>query len=125
MAFATRMGWHIVTLARYETNHRPNGRALSQLFRLAYERGEHDLARAFFGAFKAETNNEMMFAAPKGFEAAVYAFIDVLQPGQHEKKRKKILKLLEPEIERAEAVFSVVKLARHQVDAIPEKRKKQ
>ena len=125
MAFATRMDWHIVTLARYETNRPPKGRALAQLWRVANEHGKHDLARVFLGGFQTEIG-EQVFAAPKEFEAAMYAFTEVLQPGPYyEKKREKILKLLEPEIERAKAVFLAVKLVRHETDAISEKRKKQ
>ena len=124
MAFATRLGIHIVTLARYETNRPPKGRALAQLWRVANEHGEHELARTLLGGFHAEIG-EQVFHAPQGFEAAMYAFTDVLQPGYDEKKRKKILKLLEPEIEKAELIFAAVKLSRHQADAISEKRKKQ
>jgi len=124
MEFAKQMNWHIVTLARYETIRPPKGRALAQLWRVAQEHGQHELARVFLGGVQAEIG-EQVFAAPKGFEAAMYAFTEVLQPGQHyEKKRAKILKLLEPEIEKAEVVFAAVKLSRHQVDAISEKRKK-
>lgn len=35
MEFAKRMGWHIVTLARYETSRAPKGRQLADLHRLA------------------------------------------------------------------------------------------
>ena len=117
MEFANQMSWHIVTLARYETNRPPKGRALAQLWRVANEHGEHDLARVFLGGFQDDMG-EMVFTSPKGFAAAMYAFVDVLSLAEHEGKRKKILKLLEPEIERAKVVFSATELARHPEEAI-------
>ena len=127
MKFAAQMDWHIVTLARYETTRPPKGRALAQLWRVAQEHGQHGLARVFLGGFQAEIGQQV-YAAPPGFEAAMYAFTEVLQPGQYyEKKREKILKLLEPEIEKAKVVFAAMKLARnlapHEIVAVSEKRK--
>ena len=114
MAFAKRMDWHIVTLARYETNRPPKGRALAQLWQLAYDQGKQDLARVFLGGFQTEIG-KMVFAAPKGFEAAVDGFIYVLGNPKLQKKQQKLLKLLEPEIELMEATHAVARLSKEQM----------
>ena len=122
MAFATRMGWHLVTLARYETNYQPNDRALAQLFRLALERDEQYLVRVFLGAVRAEIG-ETAFVAPKGFESAVDAFILVLGNPKLEKLRAEILDLLAPTIELTEATHAAGVLLREEMKMLREERK--
>ncbi len=50
MKFAVRMGWHIVSLARYETKRTPGHLALFKLRRVAIEQGRSDLLGAFTDA---------------------------------------------------------------------------
>lgn len=53
-AFAYRMKTAIRTIARYETNRPPKGKALSEFFRVAVEIGNQDLATVFRDALTAE-----------------------------------------------------------------------
>jgi hypothetical protein len=111
MEFAKRMGWHIVTLGRYETTRPPKGRALADLEKVAGEHGHSDLAAIFQRHLIDELGlSSLAPEAPTGHHiperfvvtrddsvdvlAAVSAFIDILVSPRDAWLREKILDLV-------------------------------
>ena len=127
MDFAHRLNVHLVTLARYETSRPPKGAALISLASVARQHGQTELAETFEKALvaglKVKPGGAITFQAPKGFEAHMYAFVDVLTLPEHGRVREKILKLLEPTMGRARLVLALTHTALGE-GSFAEKRKK-
>lgn len=119
MEFAKRMGWHIVTLARYETKRAPKGKALAALEQVAREHGHQELMDTFRAALAEELGTSYALRpgpnsiqVPEGQEVAFMAFLDALGQPQDPDTRK-ILKLLKPRMEKWQATQNVLKQIEH------------
>ena len=66
MQFSRRMGWHITTLARYETKRAPSGRVLVELEVAACNNGESELAKVFNDALCEELGYRVSITPPRG-----------------------------------------------------------
>jgi hypothetical protein len=111
MALAVRLGWHSVTIAKYETGKAPDLKALAQLEQLAASVPVTDVkarkkVRGLSAVFRTAAIEKFGIAygdyqgshpiIHRGQEAYVCACLEVLSQPQWAKERVKLLKILKP-----------------------------